>query len=491
MEDSNLKSKSLNATKWSALTQLAVKIVSPITNMILARILAPEAFGVVVTITIITSFADMFADAGFQKYLIQKEFRNKTEKYRTANVAFLTNLSLSLVFWSIIVIFCDEIATLVGSPGLGNVVAIACIQLPITSLSSIQLALYQREFNFKTIFLVRIITVLVPFIVTIPLALLEYGYWSLIIGNIAMHILNALILTIKSEWKPSFFYSFKLFKEMFSFSMWTLLESISIWLTTWIDSFIISSLLTQHYLGIFKTSTTMVNALFALITASVVPVLFSTLSRLQNDNSEFTKTYLKVQRYVSILVIPLGVGVFLFSDFATLLLLGEQWLEASQVLGVWALTSSVMIVLGHFSSEAYRAKGKPKLSLIGQLLHLVVLIPTCYFSVKYGFYVFVQYRSWVRLQFIAVHLVLMHKFVGISSMKIITSVLPSFIAAAIMGIVGYCIIHINNGVLWNFVSIVLCIIVYGVVLSMFKSTRLDMKNIFSIFSKVVKKRMHR
>src|SRR5690606_7954256 len=131
-----------------------------------------------------------------------------------------------------------------------------------------------------------------------------------------MHTINALILTAKSEWKPSLFYSFRLLKKMFYFSMWTLLESISIWLTTWIDSFIISSLLTQHFLGIFKTSTTMVNALFSLITATVVPVLFSTLSRLENDNDEFANTYLTVQRYVALLVIPLAVGVFLIKELA-------------------------------------------------------------------------------------------------------------------------------------------------------------------------------
>jgi len=485
--NSNLKDRSLNATKWSALTQIAIKIVSPLTNMILARILAPEAFGVVVTITIITSFADMFADAGFQKYLIQKEFSSKNERYKNANVAFITNLFISLIFWLIIIIFSDDIATLVGSPGLGNVVAIACIQLPITSLSSIQLALYQREFNFKTIFLVRIITVLVPFIVTIPLALLEYGYWSLIIGNIAMQLLNAVILTVKSEWKPSLFYSFKILKKMFSFSMWTLLESISIWLTVWIDSFIISSLLTQHYLGIFKTSTSMVNALFALITATVVPVLFSTLSRLQNDNKKFANTYLKVQRYVSILVIPLGVGIFLFNELVTLILLGEQWLEASQVIGVWALTSAIMIVLGHFASEAYRAKGRPKLSLIGQLLHLIVLIPTCYFSVKYGFYVFVQYRSWIRLQFVAIHLIFLQKYIGISSIKILTSVLPSFIASTVMGVFGYLIIRIHTGVLWSLISIILCILIYFMVLSLFKNARDDLKNILGILKRLVKK----
>src|SRR5690606_28261635 len=144
---------------------------------------------------------------------------------------------------------------------------------------------------------------------------------------------------------------------------WSLIEAVSIWLTIWVDTFIIANVLSEYFLGIYKTSTTMVNALMALITASIVPVLFSTLSRLQNDSHEFNRTYLKAQRLVSILILPIGVGIFLYSDLATKLLLGSQWAEASDVIGIWALTSSITIVFGHFCSEAYRAKGKPKISL--------------------------------------------------------------------------------------------------------------------------------
>lgn len=62
------------AGRWSALTEIAAKLVTPVTAMILARLLAPEAFGVVATVTMVVSFVEMFADAGFQKYLVQHEF---------------------------------------------------------------------------------------------------------------------------------------------------------------------------------------------------------------------------------------------------------------------------------------------------------------------------------------------------------------------------------------------------------------------------------
>jgi O-antigen/teichoic acid export membrane protein len=488
VKEQNLKNKFVNATKWSTITQIAVKIVSPITNMVLARIISPEAFGVVATVTMIMSFADMFTDAGFQKYLVQHEFKDEDEKFKNANVAFWTNIGISIFLWIIIIVFRKKIAVSVGNPGLGNVIAIACIQLMLTSFSSIQMALYRRDFDFRTLFLVRMVAVFIPFAVTIPLAFLGLSYWSLIIGTIIMQLSNAIILTIKSKWKPHLFYKIEILKEMLSFSIWSLVEAISIWFTTWVDVFIIGSSLSQYYLGIYKTSTTMVNALMSLITASIVPVLFSALSRLQDDEKKFKNMYLNTQRIVSIFVFPLGIGVYLYSDLATKIMLGSKWSEASSVIGVWALTSAIMIVFGNFSSEVYRAKGKPKLSFLAQLLHLVVLVPVCIVSSKYGFWQLVYSRSWIRMEFVLVHLIIMKFAVGFTIGKIFKNIIPTAISAIAMGVLGYLLQQINKGILWSFVSIIICSIFYFGVLYLFSDMR---KQINAIIGRLKSRLMRR
>ncbi|MNB96609.1 Lipopolysaccharide biosynthesis protein WzxC [compost metagenome] len=460
MEESNLQNKIVKATKWSAFTEILSKSVSPITNMILARILVPEAFGVVATITMIISFTIMFSDSGFQKYLVQHEFKDEDDKNKSATVAFWSNFIFANTLWLIIILFREQIAELVGNPGLGIVIAIACIQLPITSFSSIQEALFKRDFDFKVFFLVRIISVCVPFLITIPLALMGLSYWALIIGSLSIQVVNALILTAKSIWKPKFFFSIEIFKRMISFSIWSLFESVSIWLTTWVDTFIIAFILNQYYLGIYKTSTTLVNSLMAIITASIIPVLFSTLSRLQNNEEQFELLFFKFQRFVSYLVFPLGVGVFLFSDLVTAILLGSQWKEASDIIGIWALGSSIMIVLSNFSNEVYRAKGKPKLSFLAHLLHSIILIPVCVISSNYGFLALVYARSFIRLQLIMVHFILMKSVIGFSVKRIILNLLPASIIATLMGGIGYTLLQIGQGLLWEFASVIVCILFY-------------------------------
>ena len=165
-----LKKQIVSATKWSSITELAAKLIAPITGIVLARLLTPDAFGVVTTIMMILSFVEIFTDAGFQKYLVQHEFRDKEDREQSATVAFWCNMLISLVIWGFIILFCEPIARIIGNPGLGHVIAISCVCIPLLAFSSIQMALYKRDFDFKTLFRVRVIALLVPLVITIPLA---------------------------------------------------------------------------------------------------------------------------------------------------------------------------------------------------------------------------------------------------------------------------------------------------------------------------------
>lgn len=471
MKNEKLQTKVINATKWSAITEIATKIMSPITNMILARIISPEEFGVVATVTMVFSFADMLTEGGFQKYLIQKEFSNKNEKYKNANVAFWSNLTVSMILWIIIIIFRNEIATLVGTPKLGYVLAIACIQLPITSFSSVQMALYRREFEFHTLFKVRIILAIIPIIITIPLGVLGFSYWAFIIAGIASQLINSILLTMMSKWRPKMFFSIAILRDMIKFSTWSLIEALALWVATWVDAFIISSYLSQYELGIYKTGTTMVNTLMTIVVGAITPVLFSALSRLQEDTIEFKNMYLNTQRNVALIILPMGVGIFLYSDLATQIMLGSNWGAASEVIGVWALSSSIMIIFSQFCSEVYRAKGKPKLAFIAQTLYIIILIPICIISANMGFKPLLYMRSWIKLEFVLVNLIIMRILTGISFKIVVKRLLPIIISTSVMYIFGKTLKVIGCGIIWDIISIIICIIIYGGSLLTFSDLR--------------------
>ncbi len=463
------------ATAWSSVTEIMAKLISPIVNLVLARVLAPEAFGVVATITMVISFAELFTDAGFQKYIVQHEFEDEDALNRSTNVAFWTNLSFSALICLIIIFFKDPIASLVGSPGLGNSISIASVLIIVAAFSSIQMARYKRDFDFKTLFFVRIGTSFIPLVVTIPLALWLRNYWALLIGTFVSNLFNAVVLTARSKWKPKFYYSFSLLKEMFAFSAWTLLESIAIWLTSYIGIFIVGNVLNDYYLGIYKTAMATINAYMAIITSAITPVLFSALSRYQNDEKLFQDTYYRFQRLTAVFVLPMGVGIYLFSDLVTQILLGDQWMEASGFIGIWGLTSALMIVFSNFASEVYRSRGNPKLSLFAQVLHLAFVVPVLMICVNYSFETLYTARALVRLQGVLAALIIMQFVYRFSMIKVVRNVLPMAISAVLMGIAGYFLQMVSVGFGWQLLSILICVLVYfAILLAFFPRTRTEL-----------------
>lgn len=472
----SLNNQVRSATKWSAISEIAAKLVSPLSTMILARLLTPDAFGVLVTAIMVISFAEIFTDAGFQKYIIQKQFTSKDDLYKSTSVAFWSNFILSIAIWIVIIILSPLIAKLVGNEGYGLVVSVSCVCIPLAAFSSIQMAIFKRNFDFKTLFLVRIIGVLIPLLITIPLAFFTRSYWSLIIGMIALNISNAILLTLKSEWKPRWFYDLALFKKMFSFTSWSMFEAISIWLTGYLDIFIVGSILDTYYMGIYRTSMNTVASILAVITSATTPVLFSALSRLQDDKKEFEKMFFKFQKLVSLLVMPIGLFIFLFPDLVTRVLLGDQWGDAVEFIGIWGLISCIAIVLGHYCGEVFRAKGKPQFSVLAQWLYLIVLIPAVLISLHYDFRTLCYVRSYIRIEGMIVDLLLLNILVKISPLKMIKNILPSICGCTIV----YSIIKMLPSCHSNLIEISYIVIsasIYMLVVLLFKEDRMILLNL--------------
>lgn len=468
-----------NSLKWSSAGEIVAKLIVPVSNMILSRILIPEDFGIIASVNMIISFVDLFTDSGFAKYLIQSDFEDEVEIQKYANVAFWSNFSVSFFLFFLIVLFRNSVAMFAGSPGYGRAISVASFQLLITSFSSIQTALYKRNFDFKTLFMRRIVVSIVPLVVTVPIAYFTRSYWALIIGSLASALLNAVLLTLKSNWRPSFFYSIKILKKMFSFSIWSLAEAVAYWLTNWIDVFIIGTSFASYYLGIYKNSLNMVNSIMALVKSSIIPVLFSTLSRLKHSDLEFEEVYFALQRLTSYIIIPMGMGLFLFRKLVTSLMFGPGWNEAANIVGAWALASSYFILYEGFNGEAYKAKAMPKVLFTFQMLFILIMTPICYIAKGIGFWPMVYTKSATIAIEVIIGFVFMKKYIGFSIAKMTKNIVPALVSSTVMTAVGYWVKGINTSITWQIVSIIVCIVVYsGMLFILFKK---DVKNDVNVF----------
>lgn len=462
-----------NSLIWSGGSEIAVKLIVPISNMILARILTPDAFGVVAICNMLVSFVDLITDAGFGKYLVQHDFVSEEEKEQYANVAFWTNLAISSILTLAIIILRFSVAKILGHEEYGNVIAVASLQLLITSFSSIQIALLRRNFEFKKLFVARIAVAIAPLLITVPLALILRTFWALVIGNISGALVNVIVLSVFSDWRLRLFYHVSILREMFSYSFWSLCEALAHWCIFWVDTFIVGNAFSEYQLGLYKNATYMVQSIMGMISASISPVLLSTLSRLKNSKSEYNKAFIRIQNLILFLVIPMGVGLFLYRDTATLLLFGSQWSEAADIVGVWGFMMLCSIVFYGFPAELYKSKGLPNILFLTQILYLLVLIPVCAFSARYGFWTMVYARCACIIWQIVVNLIFMKKFFDIEFQQYFKTFLHPCIGTACMILASFVLKRFLDGTIGDIVSILGCIIVYFIYQTIFAKKQIE------------------
>lgn len=479
--------KTINATKWSAITEIIAKCISPITSMILARILAPEAFGVLTTVLMVIAFAEVFVDSGFQKYLIQHAFKDE-EEHRYMSVAFWANLLFGLFLWGIIAAFNAPIADLVGNSGKGHLLIITGVVIPIYSMIGIQNCKLKKELNFKKLFYVRIASAMVPLVITIPLALLGLDYWALIIGDIMGIVVNSVVLFAVKAFTPMFYFSWSELIEMLSYGVWTLLNGIATWLTSWIDAFLIGRYLTDYYLGLYKNSVNLVTSIFTIVTASITPVLFSSLSKLQDDNEMFKKVFLGIQKAVALLLIPMGVGLALYGSFATDILLGSKWKEASEIIGILSLATALRTVFVSLNGDVFRAKAFFKTPLFLDFLDLVINVPLCYMALQKDFWTFVYVRAALRVFLVFPEWYFLSKRCDISFASIFDNVWKLFLASGVMACIALGLQKIGNSVIWNVISICICALAYIGILCMFKQERIQIIGIYNNIKSKIKRK---
>lgn len=485
MEDSKkeLGSKVASATKWSLVTQIVSKLISPVTTLVLAHLLAPEAFGVIALVTMVTSFAEMFSDAGFQKYLIQHEYESDEGFSLSANVAFWTNGCIAVCLWVLVVIFRDQLATLVGNPDLGFTLACACISLPLVAASSVQIAIYQRSFDFKTLFSSRMGSALLVLVVSVGCALGGFGYWSMVFGTIASNLFLAGWLTAKSAWKPRFVYSFVMLQQMFAFSSWTLLEAISIWLTTWMGTFVLSTLMGDYYLGLYNTSISLANAVTGIATSAVNPIIFASLSRFQDDRAKFDSVFYLMQRYLAFVCVPLAVCMFAYRDAIVALYLGENWLETADFFGLYAAANAFVIVFGHIASESYRSLGKPRISIVVQLIAILFILPSQIYGAMNSFAELSYLVPVARLVSSLLGNFLMCKFlIGLSPIRMMLNLRYIYLVSAIdMAVSMFFVNLFPESYLIQLLFLLVSICLFFVLAYIFKDTREIMLDIAGRF----------
>jgi len=310
----------------------------------------------------------------------------------------------------------------------------------------------------------RLITILIPLTVTIPLAFFLNDYRALILGSIATHLFGSITLMIKSPWQPRIFYDFRILRKMIKMSALLLLHSFLVWFTVQATVFIISMNLSVNELGYYKVSLTTVNQFMTLISAATLPVAFSALSRVKDDLVQFESIVLKFQKNVGFILIPMGFGMFVYREPLTLIFLGNQWLAASGFIGAMALITGIKTVLSNYCAEVFRALGKPQLLILVQVVFVIMLLPAIYLSSLHSFRAFYLTKVVMTVILVQINLIVMKNFTKLSPFKMLTTCLPFVISSIIMGASSYALLQVSHNVIWQGFTVLISILIYLITL---------------------------
>ena len=183
---------------WSAVDYVSVQAIQFFISIIIARLVAPSAYGVIVMVQVFVSFAQLFIDSGLKNALIQKKDRTDIDFY----TMFIFNLGVALFFYAVLFIVAPYIADFYNQPVLADLTRVIGLSMVLSSLSITQLARLQILLDFKTQAKARVLSVIISGIIGIGCAYHGMEVWALAIQGVVGAFVTSVLLMYFSRWMP-------------------------------------------------------------------------------------------------------------------------------------------------------------------------------------------------------------------------------------------------------------------------------------------------
>ncbi len=372
-------SNTLKALVWSFLEQSGSKIILLLVQIVLARILSPDAFGILAILLVVTQIADSVAQSGLGMALIQKTDSSNTS-YSTG---LWLSLSIALVLYSLIFISAPVIAEFYQMPDLVDYLRILGLIVIVNSANSIQRSYYQRMMSFKAIFKATTISAVVSGAIGIVLAITGFGVWSLIAQSLLQSMFTCLIMLFQGGWMPSFVFDMGEAKHLFSYGWKICITGILNVLYSGVSELIIGRSCSVSDLGIYSQGRKYPQAAIGVLGNSIANVLFPFLSAIKKDSAALKTKIKEALLLGSFIIVPISFLFAVIAEPLIVLLLTDKWLSCVPIFQLACLSNSVLI-LQLVNLRTYMALGNSALYLKLQIIKVLIgggmICGTAYFT---------------------------------------------------------------------------------------------------------------
>lgn len=351
-EAGSLKRKTVSGMFWSLGDLIGNQGMQFLIQIILARMLLPEHFGLIGMILIFAALSNSLIDSGFTQALVREQQANQTD-YSTV---FYFNLAVSLFIYLSLYSAAPMISRFYQQPDLIPIIRVLSIGVMINAFAIVPRAMYTKEIDFKVQMQANLAASIVSGVVAIGMALSGFGVWSLVGRTLAMNGTQTVVLISKKKWLPSLEFSGKSFKRLFGFGWKLLLSGIIDTIFSNIYYLIIGKQYSAAQLGYYTNASRFSDIAAQTLTSSIARVSYPVLSGIQDDLARLRQSYRQLLKVTAYLVFPVLAGLAAIGEGLIRLVFGEQWVPmtlyfqllcfAGMLYPIHALNLSILQVKG-------------------------------------------------------------------------------------------------------------------------------------------------
>jgi PST family polysaccharide transporter len=323
MGDKDIGGKTLTALKWGYGGAVARALSQLVIQMLLARLLGPEAFGQAMAAVLVLSIGWILSEGGFGTALIQKT------QLEDADVGFALGwvLLLSCTTGALVVLGSHWLALWLGGSGLQNLIIASGVLIPLQAVANIPASLMRRNFDVRRSQLIYLGSyVLVYGGVGLPLAWAGAGAWSLVVAAGLQTLLNLVgnYLAVRHTLRPRL----RGATGLAQFGLQVTGANVMGWIAENTDRFLVNRFWGTAALGEYTAAISLSRAPAGLLVSAAQSVTLASASRLQDDTARLGRSYLALLGVITMVTGPLFTLMAMHAQALVHLLYGARWAHA-------------------------------------------------------------------------------------------------------------------------------------------------------------------
>ncbi|MBR4673568.1 MAG: lipopolysaccharide biosynthesis protein [Victivallales bacterium] len=459
MDNQQLKKKAATGFAYRFAERALAKTISFGIQLLLARLLLPEQYGLIALVAIVITICDVFVTYGFGNALIV----NKDSDQLDFSTCFYFCVVLAIVLYTSLFFASPLIATFYKNEELTPILRVMGLRIPLAAVNSVQHAYVSKHLRFKKFFYATLIGTLVSGVGAVVMAYMGFGVWALVEQYLGHALIGTLCLWIIVGWRPTWQFSFSRLKAIYSYGWKILAIGLIDTVFSRLRSLVIGRKYSSADLAFYTRGYSFPSFGMRMIEPTVNSVLFPTLSKCNDNQSQMraiTRRVLQVSTYI---ISPIMVVLIVMAKPLVLFLLTEKWLPCVVFLQI-GCTANLFRCQQFINNCVIKSSGQAglllKLDILKKCIGLVYLLTSMYFGVIW--------IAWSMVAFYFTSMVINiapnRKILDYGYWQQFKDVAENMVPAFIMGACVYplSLLHLHNIVLLVLQSIAGAVIYVGI-----------------------------